>query len=320
MSTSNRVPGGGLEQSLQSSQSFSSSQESSVQHPTVDGRSQEEFKMTEAEDPGKREDGSLCDAPPFRRRPRLLKVLSRILCGDEDVWTPSSSPQHGIPRHVDAGDSRNPGVVDSSSTPSCSHLSLPPTSPAPSLPSFPSVASSRGSFIMALAFGSTVWWCWRSLRTVEKELCRRYADIAYQIRRPDALSNRIVAFKYLVGGGLAIPLLALGACAVTSFRRKTSRPYDAVEDMCVTSRSVEAQEKESENSATGSVPAIKKLPNHWELVLRENVQLFSKGYREFITVVMPQQEAWRQWASAARPGQSTGPLVFSYRHRERSDG
>ncbi|EPR59539.1 putative transmembrane protein [Toxoplasma gondii RUB] len=319
MSSSDRVPDGGLEQSLQSSQTFPSSQDSSVQHPTVDGRTREEFKVTEAEDAGKGENGFLCDAPPFLHRPRFLKVLSRILCGDENVWTPSSSPQHRIPRHVDAGDSRNLGVVDSSST-SCSHFSLPPTSPAPSLPSCPPVASSGGSFIMALAFGSTVWWCWRSLRTVEKELSRRYADTAYQIRRPDALSNRIVAFKYLVGGGLAIPLLALGACAVTSFRRKTPRASEAIEKMCVTSRNVDAQQRESENSATASVPAIKKLPNSWELALRERVQLFSKGYREFITVVMPQQEAWRQWASAARPGQSTGPLAFSYRHRERSDG
>lgn len=64
--------------------------------------------------------------------------------------------------------------------------------------SSPSLGSSAGPPLVALAVGSTLWWGWRSVRTLEKELERRYADIAYQIRRPDALSNRIVAFKYLV--------------------------------------------------------------------------------------------------------------------------
>lgn len=51
----------------------------------------------------------------------------------------------------------------------------------------------------------TCIWGWRAARSIERIVSRRYSDIAYQIRRPDALSARISAFKFLVLGGLVLP-------------------------------------------------------------------------------------------------------------------
>nr|CCA30179.1 hypothetical protein, conserved [Neospora caninum Liverpool]CEL71294.1 TPA: hypothetical protein, conserved [Neospora caninum Liverpool] len=299
MSASDGVAGAGLARPPQSSRFFPSevfSLEPSESH----GGDPDELKVEGGKDPNRRESDPGCD------RPKLLRHLSHVLCANGVC--DSFSALRGITQHA-GRDSRNPGIVDPASMPFGSNVS-PPTAPASFLPFFPPPESSRGSWLIGVAFGSSVWWGWRSLRTVEKELGRRYADIAYQIRRPDALNNRIIAFKYLVGGGLAIPLLTLGACVADSIRRKASPATETVEKMCDTPRGVETQQCECEEKPTASVPAIKNLPSSWELFLRER----------FIMVVMPQQEAWRQWATTARQGHSTAPQSSSNRFREGGSG
>jgi hypothetical protein len=54
-------------------------------------------------------------------------------------------------------------------------------------------------------------WAVRSIGAMNKVLNRRYADIVYQIRRPDIISNRITAWKYLGLGGMIVPAAAAGA-------------------------------------------------------------------------------------------------------------
>lgn len=60
-------------------------------------------------------------------------------------------------------------------------------------------------YVTLLAGVLTCIWGWRAGRSIERVVARRYSDIAYQIRRPDALSARISAFKVLVLGGLVVP-------------------------------------------------------------------------------------------------------------------
>uniref|UniRef100_A0A7S1P943 Uncharacterized protein n=1 Tax=Vitrella brassicaformis TaxID=1169539 RepID=A0A7S1P943_9ALVE len=45
-----------------------------------------------------------------------------------------------------------------------------------------------------------------------------YADITYQIRRPDSLANRVAAFKCLVLGGSVVPIFTLGFVYVMRVR------------------------------------------------------------------------------------------------------
>ena len=54
-------------------------------------------------------------------------------------------------------------------------------------------------------------WAIRSFGAMNKVLNRRYSDIVYQIRRPDIISNRITAWKYLGIGGMIVPAAAAGA-------------------------------------------------------------------------------------------------------------
>eukprot|EP00916_Digyalum_oweni_P002457 GHVL01004537.1.p1 GENE.GHVL01004537.1~~GHVL01004537.1.p1 ORF type:complete len:220 (+),score=45.93 GHVL01004537.1:63-722(+) len=71
--------------------------------------------------------------------------------------------------------------------------------------------------IYQLVGSVTAIWGISSLYRIHKVLDLRYKDIAYQVRRPDALANRITAFKYLVLGGSVVPLgclISLWACGV----------------------------------------------------------------------------------------------------------
>eukprot|EP00920_Eleutheroschizon_duboscqi_P033814 GHVT01081177.1.p1 GENE.GHVT01081177.1~~GHVT01081177.1.p1 ORF type:complete len:201 (+),score=33.32 GHVT01081177.1:86-688(+) len=89
--------------------------------------------------------------------------------------------------------------------------------------------NSLPSALPPIAAGLTLWWGTRAVRRIHALLERRYADIPYQLRRPDALANRIVAFKYLVGGSLLVPagcaaLLLLRAGAVERAWRAPGDP------------------------------------------------------------------------------------------------
>jgi hypothetical protein len=51
----------------------------------------------------------------------------------------------------------------------------------------------------------SVLWAVRSFGAMNKVLNRRYNDIVYQIRRPDVIANRVVAWRYLGIGGMIVP-------------------------------------------------------------------------------------------------------------------
>lgn len=76
-------------------------------------------------------------------------------------------------------------------------------------------------YLTLLAGVLTGIWGWRAGRSVERVVAGRYSDITYQIRRPDALSARINAFKVLVLGGLVVPGSAV---AVASWRLQAPQP------------------------------------------------------------------------------------------------
>jgi hypothetical protein len=49
-------------------------------------------------------------------------------------------------------------------------------------------------------------WAIRTFGAMNKVLNRRYSDFVYQIRRPDIIANRLVAWKVLGLGGILVPL------------------------------------------------------------------------------------------------------------------
>lgn len=51
-------------------------------------------------------------------------------------------------------------------------------------------------------------WSVRALASMNRVLDRRYKDMVYQIRRPDVIRERLVAWKYLGLGGLCVPVVA----------------------------------------------------------------------------------------------------------------
>lgn len=53
-------------------------------------------------------------------------------------------------------------------------------------------------------------WAIRSFGAMNKVLNRRYSDVVYQIRRPDIIANRLVAWRIIGLGGLVVPV-CLGA-------------------------------------------------------------------------------------------------------------
>ena len=61
--------------------------------------------------------------------------------------------------------------------------------------------------ILVLCAALSVMWTARSFSAMNKVLASRYSDIVYQIRRPDVIANRLVAWKYLGVGGLIVPTI-----------------------------------------------------------------------------------------------------------------
>lgn len=60
--------------------------------------------------------------------------------------------------------------------------------------------------ILLLSGALSVWWTVRSFFAMNKVLAKRYDDVVYQIRRPDVIANRLVAWKYLGVGGMVVPV------------------------------------------------------------------------------------------------------------------
>ncbi|PFH36493.1 hypothetical protein BESB_046850 [Besnoitia besnoiti] len=234
-------------------------------------------------------DNGSCQVHPSSYGPRwFFHRVASIISGRASIYSSSSAS----PRD----DSVTRGFCSSSKSPAreSAASSLSPSSETAS--SAHAISTRRDPVLLGVAVGSTAWWFWRSVRTVEREVGRRYADIAYQIRRPDALSNRIVAFKYLVGGGVAVPLLALGACVAFSLKNDSpslstaNRHSGAAPELLVPVEGDDDASRGVSAASTERVPALHMLPTSWGVVLREQLQQFSHGFRDFALAVMPQQE------------------------------
>lgn len=58
----------------------------------------------------------------------------------------------------------------------------------------------------------------------------RYADINYQLRRPDVLANKVVALKFLALPMTLIPGVLLGSLAVSAWWAQEERLFRAALD------------------------------------------------------------------------------------------
>ncbi|KAL8440008.1 hypothetical protein Efla_004924 [Eimeria flavescens] len=144
-----------------------------------------------------------------------------------------------------------------------------------------------------LAVALTGVWGFRASRSVERVIARRYSDIAYQIRRPDALSARISAFKFLVLGGLVLPGSAVAVAgwqsASQSARRLRMAHADhSTEETCV------CEDHHSPHAGQTTLPAMLPLPLQAEM--RRMVASFHGGLSTFIEAVTPSKQNWQHWA------------------------
>ena len=64
--------------------------------------------------------------------------------------------------------------------------------------------------VLEMAAVGTCLWGFRSVTAINALLVQRYADVTYQILRPDVLKNRVFALKYFGSGLLVVPILTLG--------------------------------------------------------------------------------------------------------------
>eukprot|EP00930_Biecheleria_cincta_P090019 TRINITY_DN79377_c0_g1_i1.p1 TRINITY_DN79377_c0_g1~~TRINITY_DN79377_c0_g1_i1.p1 ORF type:complete len:244 (-),score=33.34 TRINITY_DN79377_c0_g1_i1:78-809(-) len=62
----------------------------------------------------------------------------------------------------------------------------------------------------------TAFWAYRMWGVFNRLMVIRYADVSYQLRRPDVLANKVVALKYLALPLAAVPCAALGLYGLTS--------------------------------------------------------------------------------------------------------
>ncbi|CDJ63347.1 hypothetical protein, conserved [Eimeria necatrix] len=148
----------------------------------------------------------------------------------------------------------------------------------------------------------TCIWGWRAARSIERVVALRYSDIAYQIRRPDALTSRISAFKFLVLGGLVLPSSAV-AFASWQSRKKPAQPLGL---------SKASQDMHAGSQELPSVPSPRRLlladmlPVSTQAELRRLAQSFHRGFSEFVEAVTPSKEKWAHWAAGARASHTTG--------------
>ncbi|KAL8449822.1 hypothetical protein Emed_002785 [Eimeria media] len=157
-------------------------------------------------------------------------------------------------------------------------------------------------YLTFLAVGLTGIWGWRAGRSVERVIAARYSDIAYQIRRPDALSARITAFKVLVLGGLVLPgsAVAVASWQSTSNTSRLKRPGRGAEEACEPQVEGEAFLPPPRMSLAETLP----LPIQGEM--RRLAASFHSGLRAFIEAVTPSKHEWQRWASGVRASHIAG--------------
>ncbi|KAL8271952.1 hypothetical protein Esti_004076 [Eimeria stiedai] len=157
-------------------------------------------------------------------------------------------------------------------------------------------------YLTFLAAALTGIWGWRAGRSVERVIAGRYSDIAYQIRRPDALSARITAFKVLVLGGLVLPGSAVAVASwhstfQTSLLERIRRDAQ---------KTCEAQPEEHASLTPGRMSLAETLPLPVQREMLRVVASFHSGLRAFIEAVAPSKQRWQQWASGVRASHIAG--------------
>ncbi|EAN32624.2 putative integral membrane protein [Theileria parva strain Muguga] len=80
--------------------------------------------------------------------------------------------------------------------------------------------------LSALAVGNVVWG-YNIFRRINRLLNIRYSNPVYQIRRPESLSNRLIAFKYFCIGGSIVPIVSL---AYVLYNKNKFKPSESSDD------------------------------------------------------------------------------------------
>ncbi|OEH78237.1 hypothetical protein cyc_03090 [Cyclospora cayetanensis] len=145
-------------------------------------------------------------------------------------------------------------------------------------------------------------WGWRAARSMERVVSRRYSDIAYQIRRPDSISARISAFKFLVLGGLVLPGSGVAFVSWQS-RLQLSRSAGAPHEPPDTDKPP-LQSTDISNSRRPLISEV--LPLGVQIELRRMAVSFRGGLEAFVEAVAPSREKWAEWAAGARVSHISG--------------
>lgn len=155
-------------------------------------------------------------------------------------------------------------------------------------------------YVTLVAGVLTCIWGWRAGRSIERVVARRYSDIAYQIRRPDALSARINAFKVLVLGGLVVPGSAI-AFACWQCRLQSGQQSSGAYEPRETLEAIPAlfDFGLSERPRVGEV-----LPLRVQNGMRRLVASFHSGLSDFVQAVAPSRQKWAEWAAGMRSSHS----------------
>eukprot|EP00918_Siedleckia_nematoides_P101431 GHVU01221558.1.p1 GENE.GHVU01221558.1~~GHVU01221558.1.p1 ORF type:complete len:211 (+),score=22.70 GHVU01221558.1:1749-2381(+) len=141
-----------------------------------------------------------------------------------------------------------------------------------------------------LAAGCMAWWSYRVVRTANKLLTLKYADVAYQLRRPDSIANRVRAFKVLVIGGCAIPLLSTAAVyAHLRIARQHSPPELEGTEAEMTTAS--ARRSAAGNQASNT----HWLPSATRAAIESQMRVVHDVMRMGVKRLWPSKDAWRQW-------------------------
>ncbi|KAL8455785.1 hypothetical protein Emag_000359 [Eimeria magna] len=157
-------------------------------------------------------------------------------------------------------------------------------------------------YLTFFAVALTGIWGWRAGRSVERVIAARYSDIAYQIRRPDALSARITAFKVLVLGGLVLPGSAVAVASWQSTLKSSclGKLRRGAQETCGAQPEQEASLPHAGMSLAETLP----LPMQGEM--RRLAASFHSGLRAFIEAVTPSKHRWQRWASGVRASHIAG--------------
>uniref|UniRef100_A0A0G4FPD9 Transmembrane protein n=1 Tax=Chromera velia CCMP2878 TaxID=1169474 RepID=A0A0G4FPD9_9ALVE len=149
----------------------------------------------------------------------------------------------------------------------------------------------------------TAVWVYRSMKTMNRFLEGRYADIFFQIRRPSSIANRLKGFKFLVLGGLIIPVSALGVWCLSGqlldASERSASSMGSRHSEAALGRAADGKETE-EGKGKEPLPDF-SVPRFLETSLHQKFSLARYRLREWIRLLgvgtEEQVSAFRNWAS-----------------------